>query len=123
MKYEPDQLDLFNDIHLWEEHWKGMPKFFPPTRDTEKRNLVDVSDVQRIARQKTKMLPLHPIYIISKGRHENPKTANALNKLGIDYRIVVEPKELHLYQKTIKEGKILVAPENFSEMNQGGVPR
>lgn len=38
------------------------------------------------------------------------------------YRIVVEPKEYMLYASVIDSKKILVLPDNFSELGQGGIP-
>jgi len=64
----------------------------------------------------------YPIYIISKGRAKNPLTAKAMNVNGIDYRIVVEPKEVTEYEKVIDKSKILVLPSNFSEMGKGSIP-
>lgn len=64
----------------------------------------------------------YPIYIISKGRWDSRLTSKALNEMGQDYKIVVEPKEYHLYAKFIDSNKILTLPDNFSELGQGGVP-
>jgi hypothetical protein len=116
-------MDLFgNKKHKWEEHWVDMPKFHIPTRDTEKRNKVDVSDIEHIAAQNTSKLPKYNIYIISKGRYNKPMTVNALVNMGIPFNIVVEPKEYEEYIKVINKEKIIVAPENFSERGQGGIP-
>lgn len=62
----------------------------------------------------------YPIYIISKGRHENPLTARALDLNGIDFKIVVEPQEYELYAKVIDENKIIVTP--FSNLGKGSIP-
>lgn len=71
-----------------------------------------------------KILPnRYPIYIISKGRwagHWNRLTYIALNKLGIDFRIVVEPQERDRYAEHIDEAKILVLP--FGNLGQGSIP-
>jgi len=64
----------------------------------------------------------YPIYIISKGRHEKPLTANSLDSMGVDYRICVEPNEINDYKKSIQEDKIIKLPENFSELGQGSIP-
>ena len=61
--------------------------------------------------------PRYPIYIISKGRHESRLTAKALEKIGINYRIVIEPQEFDLYASVIDEKKILVLP--FSNLGKG----
>jgi len=64
----------------------------------------------------------YPVYVISKGRFENPKTANALALMGVPYNICVEPAEYEEYRKTIKHGNIIRLPENFSERGQGSIP-
>lgn len=120
--HEYQQADFFNDRHDWKLYWDDMPEFHPPTRDTKKRNMVDVSDLKSYCGKKTDVQPIHPIYIISKGRYEDPKTARSLDGMGIDYKIVVEPSELHLYKKNIDAEKIIVAPEDFSKRGKGGIP-
>lgn len=62
----------------------------------------------------------YPVYIISKGRWESRLTSNALEKLGIDYHIVVEPHECDQYASVINPERILVLP--FSNLNQGSIP-
>lgn len=64
----------------------------------------------------------YPIYIISKGRWESRLTSKALDEMNQPYRIVVEPKEYMLYASVIDSKKILVLPDNFSELGQGGIP-
>ncbi|MDR1112784.1 MAG: hypothetical protein LBL18_03365 [Bacteroidales bacterium] len=49
-----------------------------------------------------------PIFIPTKGRVNNQKTAELLQKTGIEYKLVVEPQEKHLY----KGHNIVVLPEN-----------
>jgi hypothetical protein len=114
-------MDLFgNEEHDWKEHWINMPEFYMPTRDTEKRNKIDVTDTQELANKKTTIKPKYPIYIISKGRWENPLTAKALDKLGIEYKIVVEPLEYDKYCTTIPKERILLLP--FDNLGQGSIP-
>lgn len=69
-------------------------------------------------RDKTK----YPIFIISKGRWDSHFTAKTLDKMNVEYRIVVEPKEFPQYSAVIEESNIIVAPENFSERGEGGIP-
>jgi len=64
----------------------------------------------------------YPIYIISKGRWENPLTARALELCNIDYRIVVEPSEYDAYNKRISSSKIIKLPNDLSKLNQGSIP-
>ena len=117
-----EQLRFFNDtISLgWDNEWINMPEFHIPTRDTVQRNLVDVSDIKALAAKETTLFPKYPIYIVSKGRWKNPMTANALDKMGIDYKIVVEPCELSDYRSIIPKDKILVLP--FENLGQGSIP-
>lgn len=64
----------------------------------------------------------YPIYIISKGRWDSRLTAKSLEEMKQPYRIVIEPKEFDLYAQFIDKSKIIVLPENFSELGQGGIP-
>lgn len=68
------------------------------------------------------MIPRFPIYIISKGRWERRQTVKTLEKANTPFRIVVEPDEYEKYAEVIDSSKIIVAPENFSKRNQGGIP-
>jgi hypothetical protein len=62
----------------------------------------------------------YPIYIISKGRFENPITANEFEKAGIDYLIAVEPQEKEEYIKALGKNRVLVLP--FSNLGLGSYP-
>jgi len=64
--------------------------------------------------------PKYPVYVISKGRWNNPLTARALEECGVPYRIVVEPQEFDKYADTISEENILVTP--FSNLGIGSTP-
>jgi len=68
------------------------------------------------------MNPRFPVYIISKGRWQRRQTSKTLESMNVPYRIVVEPKEYDEYAKVIDKSKILVLPDNFSELGQGGIP-
>ena len=68
------------------------------------------------------MNPKYPIYIISKGRSESRLTIKALELMNVPYRIVIEPNEFKEYSKHIDKDKILVLPDNFSELGKGGIP-
>ena len=50
-------------------------------------------------RSKIKVSPRYPIYIISKGRWDNCKTAKSLDFLNVDFKIVVEPEEVLKYKR------------------------
>ena len=62
----------------------------------------------------------YPVYIISKGRWESRLTAKALDKIGVSYRIVIEPQEYEQYSSVIDPARILVLP--FSNLGQGSIP-
>lgn len=64
--------------------------------------------------------PRYPVYIVSKGRWESRRTAKALDKIGVAYRIVVEPQEFEAYAAVIEQTKILTLP--FSNLGQGSIP-
>jgi hypothetical protein len=66
------------------------------------------------------MNPTFPIYIVSKGRWESRLTGKALEKMGVPYRIVIEPQEFNKYEAVIDPGKIIVLP--FSNLGQGSIP-
>jgi len=105
----------------WKKEWTNMPFFHVPTRDTELRNKYDISDVVEYNRNTpTTMFPRYPIYVISKGRYEKRKTCDALDRLNIDYKLVVEPQEFGKYSEHVSKERILVLP--FSNLNQGSIP-
>ena len=62
----------------------------------------------------------YPIFVISKGRWETRHTVKALEQLGIDYHIVIEPQEYDKYAEVIQEKKILRLP--FSNLGLGSIP-
>lgn len=66
------------------------------------------------------MNPKYPIYIISKGRWESRLTAKALEKLGVQFSIVVEPQERDAYAAVIEPSRVLCLP--FSNLGQGSIP-
>lgn len=65
-------------------------------------------------------LPKYPIYIISKGRWESRYTSKALERMGVPYRIAIEPQEYDKYAEVIDPKKILVLP--FSNHGKGSGP-
>jgi len=55
----------------------------------------------------------YPIYIVSKGRADSRLTSRALEKMNVDYKIVVEEQEYSIYAKVIDKDKILILPEKY----------
>ena len=66
------------------------------------------------------MKPRYPVYVISKGRWDSRLTSKAFERMGLLYRIVVEPQEFDRYASVIDRRKILVLP--FSNLGLGGIP-
>lgn len=64
----------------------------------------------------------YPLYIISKGRSHNPKTAFVLNEMNINYKICIEPQEAENYKKALDINNIIVLPEDFSLYGNGSIP-
>jgi len=59
------------------------------------------------------MKPKHPIYIISKGRWQKTLTADALDRMKSDYRMVVEEQEFDQYASKIGADKLVVLPSSY----------
>lgn len=55
----------------------------------------------------------YPLYIISKGRWESRLTSKALDRMGVDYRMVVEAQEFDQYAAVIDPVKLLVLDSTF----------
>ena len=56
------------------------------------------------------MINKYTIYIPSKGRAESRHTMKALDKMGVEYFVVIEESELEKYIKYIDKSKILILP-------------
>lgn len=67
-----------------------------------------------------KNMPRYPIYILSKGRWESRLTMKALDRMGVPYRVTVEPQEYDKYAAVLPEDKLLVLP--FSNHGKGSGP-
>ncbi|MCB1711159.1 MAG: hypothetical protein KDH96_01375 [Candidatus Riesia sp.] len=57
----------------------------------------------------------YPIYIVSKGRAHNMLTPKALDRLGLDYKIIIERQEFQEYSQNIDVSKILILPYSYIE--------
>tara|TARA_Y100001938_G_scaffold2661_1_gene3326 strand:- start:539 stop:1435 length:897 start_codon:yes stop_codon:yes gene_type:complete len=62
----------------------------------------------------------YPVYIVSKGRWENPLTAKFFIKDNVKFKIVVEPEEYNNYCKALGKENVLKLP--FSNLGQGSMP-
>jgi len=56
------------------------------------------------------MTPAYPIFVPTKGRHGNPLTIKALERLSIPYTAVIEKQEWKAYSERINPRNILVVP-------------
>lgn len=65
--------------------------------------------------------PQYPVYVISKGRWEKRLTCDALEKMGVPYRLVVETQEVEKYAKYVDKSKILTLPTTLP-FNGSGIP-
>ena len=52
----------------------------------------------------------YPIYIPTKGRFESRKTIKSLDKMNVEYSVVIEKHELDLYLSILDPGRIIVLP-------------
>ena len=67
-----------------------------------------------------KKMNKYPVYIVSKGRWENPLTAKFMEKDGVNYKIAVEPQESDNYAKVLGKHRLLILP--FSNLGLGSYP-
>lgn len=61
------------------------------------------------------MNPNFPLYIVSKGRYDTRLTAKSLEKMGVPYRIIVEPQEVELYAQYIDRDRILPLDMSYKD--------
>lgn len=62
----------------------------------------------------------YPLYVISKGRWKNCLTAKALERMGADYNLVIEPDEYDKYSEYFDESRLVKLP--FNNLGQGSIP-
>jgi hypothetical protein len=62
----------------------------------------------------------YPIYIVSKGRYENPLTAKFFKKDNVSFKIVVEPQEYEKYCQSVGKEYVLKLP--FANLGVGSYP-
>jgi hypothetical protein len=66
------------------------------------------------------MNPSYPVYVISKGRWQRRQTVRTLQRLGVPFRLVIEPQELEMYASVVPRECILTLP--FQELGLGSIP-
>ncbi len=57
----------------------------------------------------------YPIYLPTYGRENNCKTAYALDDLGLDYTLVIEPEQYDDYAQFFDEDKLMIVPDEYHE--------
>jgi hypothetical protein len=62
----------------------------------------------------------YPIYIVSKGRYDNPLTAKLFEKDQVNYHIVVEPQEYDQYCEALGKHNVIKLP--FENLGVGSYP-
>lgn len=62
----------------------------------------------------------YPIYIVSKGRYDNPMTAKVFKKDNVKYKILVEPQEYKKYCHALGSDNVIELP--FSNLGVGSYP-
>ncbi len=80
---------------------------------------IDRYATKRYAADKPRQ-PRYPIYIPSKGRWESRLTAKAFDKIGVPYKVVVEPQEADAYADAVGPDRVLILP--FSNLGKGSIP-
>jgi len=62
----------------------------------------------------------YPVYIVSKGRWENPITANSFKEDGVKFKVLVEPQEYNNYCDSLGSECVIKLP--FSDLGLGSYP-
>ena len=62
------------------------------------------------------MNPNFPVYIVSKGRWKTRQTSRAFEKMGVQYKIVVEKQEYDNYAEVISPNRILILPQKYLDI-------
>lgn len=57
----------------------------------------------------------YPIYVVSKGRWESRLTVKALDRLGLDYKVIIEEQEFEKYASVINSSKLIILPFKYLE--------
>lgn len=60
-------------------------------------------------------MPNSPVYIVSKGRWENPITHIALKKMGVPHKIIIEENQFDDYATTMPAEDLLILPKRYQD--------
>lgn len=113
-----EDLRAFADLVKQPITMKTKSVWYPES--TVVRSRLDKRYVQASSTPDEKKKTRYPVYVISKGRWESRMTVKALDRMAMDYKVVVEPQEFDKYASVIDASKILVLP--FSNLGQGSIP-
>jgi hypothetical protein len=58
------------------------------------------------------MNPEYPVFVPTKGRYDTPLTIRALEKIGVPFRVVVEPQEYEQYAGIVNPDNIITLPHS-----------
>lgn len=58
-------------------------------------------------------MEISPVYIVSKNRHDKCLTANALDLMGVPFKVVVEAHQFDDYAKTVGRERLLILPKHY----------
>lgn len=61
------------------------------------------------------MNPNNPLYVVSHKRADSRLTMKALAKMGVPYKVVIEPNQLDDYSKVFPREQLLVIPDKYHD--------
>lgn len=59
--------------------------------------------------------PRYPLYVVSYARPRQCMTAKALDDMGVDFHLIVEPEQFDEYAENWDESRLLSVPESYHE--------
>lgn len=130
-EYIQEENPPYRTVHMLfreEEHYKDFAKLLGQDL-TENTKAIWYPKLEITANRKLRWMdddhtvPTHPMYIVSKGRHESMLTSRSLARMKIPHNIIIEPQDLNNYEEALDNFDIrqwvtlLVAP--FSNHGDG----
>ncbi len=61
------------------------------------------------------MNPINPLYVVSHKRADSRITMRALTKMGVPYKVVIEPSQYDDYAKVFPKEQLLVVPDKYHD--------
>ena len=65
--------------------------------------------------QKGDLNPRFPVYIVSKNRWKDNRTASALEKMNVPYHVIIEEDQYNKYAEYIDKSKLLILPKKYQD--------